>query len=296
MKIQRIKRKDLDVEKYSRALENAMNYRIYAEYWYLDVLTNEKWECLVYGDYEVIMPIPLQYKFCFKFVTQPNLCQQLGVFYKNIIPHELFTEFEKKLHSYRVRAYHFNEENTTQFTPKGNQKVNHVLDLNHSYKDIKSEFRKNRKYDLNQFSKYDYIIEDSDEIETLIDLAFDEYPFYKMMETKEKFIEIIQVLKQKRKLTLLKSFSSSNPDNQAFRVLIHSKNREILLMAARNKEYKKSVLDTLLLHSIISNYVDSNTLLDFEGSSIKGVADYNLSWGAKERLYTGFSNFKKPFS
>ncbi|MFV0305779.1 MAG: hypothetical protein ACK5IC_09905, partial [Moheibacter sp.] len=102
-KLQKIKRKNLDVKKYSKAINEALNYRIYAEYWYLDVLTKEKWECWVYGDYDVVMPIPLQYKFRIKFVLQPIFCQQLGVFYKEEIPDELFKAFEKKLHKYRVR-------------------------------------------------------------------------------------------------------------------------------------------------------------------------------------------------
>lgn len=291
MKIQKVKRKDLDIEKYSNALNASLNYRIYAEYWYLDVLTNEKWECLVYGDYEVIMPIPLQIKFGFKFVLQPTYCQQLGVFYRDEISKELFSEFEKKLHSYRVRAYHFNEENSERFQPKGEKRVNHVLDLNRPYDELASNFRKNRKYDLKQFPMYDYIIEDSIDFESLMHLAFDEYPFYKKIGPKEKFIEIFKVIKDKGKLTLIRGYSSSDPENQAFRVFLHSKNRRILLMAARNKEYKKSAMDTLLVNSIISKFTDSNKILDFEGSSIKGIAEYNLSWGAKERFYSVFSNF-----
>src|SRR5690606_22114451 len=152
-KLHKINRKDLDLEKYSKALRGALNYRVYAEYWYLDVLTQEKWECWIYGDYEVIMPIPLQYKFGLTFVLQPIYCQQLGVFYKEEISEGLFLEFEKKLQKYRVRAYHFNEENTERFTPKGKKGVNQILNSNRPYEDMFKEYRKGRKSDINVAKK-----------------------------------------------------------------------------------------------------------------------------------------------
>lgn len=294
MKIQKVKRKDLDIEKYSNALNASLNYRIYAEYWYLDILTNEKWECLIYGDYEVIMPIPLQFKLGFKFVLQPILCQQLGVFYRDEISKELFSEFEKKLHSYRVRAYHFNEENTERFQPIGEKRVNHVLDLNRSYNEIAENFRKNRKYDIKQFPKYDFKAETSDDIKSVIDLAFDEYPVYEKLAKKEKLIDFFNVLNHKGKMTLLKAFSPTQLENKAFRVILQSNNRKILILAVRNKEFRTVALDTLLVNSIISEFSETKTILDFEGSSLKGIAEYNMSYGAKESYFTVFSNFSFP--
>ena len=56
--IKRVSRKKLDVDKYTECLNKSVNYRIYAEIFYLDALVGNNWDCYVYGDYEAIMPLP----------------------------------------------------------------------------------------------------------------------------------------------------------------------------------------------------------------------------------------------
>lgn len=288
MKIQRIKRKDLDVEKYSRALENAMNYRIYAEYWYLDVLTNEKWECLVYGDYEVIMPIPLQFKLGIKFVLQPTYCQQLGVFYQEEISNELFSEFEKKLHSYRVRAYHFNEENTSHFSPIGTQKTNQILDLNRPYTKITSAFRKNRKHDLKTFEKSDcQIFNEAKSIKEIID--------FKKSTSLTRFSEtnlskILEKTKSKENLTI----RTAEIDGEliAYGTFLTTQNRIIYINSGANQLGKKLGAPTVILASIFKEYADEKKLFDFEGSSIPSVSEFFSGLRGKVSYFTQYSNFR----
>lgn len=288
MKIQRIKRKDLDVEKYSRALENAMNYRIYAEYWYLDVLTNEKWECLVYGDYEVIMPIPLQFKLGIKFVLQPTYCQQLGVFYREEISKELFSEFEKKLHTYRVRAYHFNEENTSQFSPKGTQKTNQILDMNRPYTKIISAFRKNRKYDLKTFEKSECkIFNDAKSIEEIID--------FKKSTTITRFSEtnllkILEKAKSKENLTI----RTAEIDGEliAYGTFLTSQNRIIYINSGANQLGKNLGAPTVIIASIFNEYAEEKKFFDFEGSSIPSVSEFFSGLRGEVSYFTQYSNFR----
>lgn len=287
MKIQRIKRKDLDVEKYSRALENAMNYRIYAEYWYLDVLTNEKWECLVYGDYEVIMPIPLQFKLGIKFVLQPTYCQQLGVFYRDEISNELFSEFEKMLHSYRVRAYHFNEENTERFHPKGEKRVNHVLDLNRPYEEIYLGFNTNRKRNIGKAEKLDFELNTSINLKNYLELIQQDYP--RIFKTVQRKINLLEMLNDRN--CLMQNTIVIDDEINCTRLFIHSKNRIFDIGSARNKKSElKLDFGTYLISSLIQNYSNQIKLLDFEGSMIKGIASFNESFGAEQRFYTKYAN------
>lgn len=280
---QKIKRKNLDLEKYSKAIQQALNYRVYAEYWYLDTLTDEKWECWVWDDYEAVMPVPLQYKFGFKFVLQPTYCQQLGVFYKEEIPEELFREFEKILHKYRVRSYCFNEENTEKYNPTGEKKVNYVLDLGSSYEEIYKSYRKDRKKNIQKGIAENIEINETIEIEKYFELIDKYYP-----NVHRPSKRLLQNLSERNLLLQYTATVDENLNNH--RIFLVAKNRVFVLASARNKDSKVD-LSSSLIDLIIQKYSLSDKILDFEGSMIKGVAKFNEGFGAIKKIYTCFSNF-----
>lgn len=289
--IQKIKRKDLDTEKYSELIHSAVNHRIYAEYWYLDLTTEGKWECLVYGDYEAVMPIPLQYKLGFKFVLQPLYAQQLGVFYKKKISKEVFREFEKELHKYRVRSYHFNEENQTEYQPEGEVRINHILELNRPYEELRRKYKKGRKSDLGVARRHNFELTITDEIEQAVEANYTNYPFFSKQISKESMVDFLTELQKKNRLEIRKVTDKGNPSNIAYRVMLDSGKRKIMILAIRNKDFTHTGIDTFLLDSIIGEFSDSEFCLDFEGSNVPGIAFYNESFGAVKKEYCVFSNF-----
>ncbi len=288
--LRKIKRKDLNVEKYSKAIDKASNHRIYAESWYLDILTGEKWECWVYGDYEVIMPIPLQYKFGFKFVLQPIYCQQLGVFYREEIPDELFREFEKKLHKYRVRAYHFNEENTERYKPEGELKVNHVLDLDLPYEEIRKNYNRNRRRKLKTLPE-NFALTNTDKYEVFFELRSKHYP---ELDDEKKRIILTQVFNEThlRNKMILKTIQNAQKETLALVLYIVDGKRLVQLAAVRDKTIEDIGFFTLILDKVIQENTESDKMIDFGGSMIQGVAMYNESFGAEKNYYTRFSNFR----
>lgn len=290
-KIQKIKRKDLDLKKYSNAIQTALNYRIYAEYWYLDSQTDEKWECLVYGDYEVVMPIPLQYKLGFKFVLQPFYSQQLGVFYKQEISKELFREFETRLHKYRVRAYSFNEENTESFQPEGDDRVNYLLDLNRPYDEIFEGFEKDRKKDIRRNQKLNFSFSEELQTDKFFELLKTEYENLANQLDLKKLNDLIENLSRNKSLI---SYSLLNSDLQILSTcfLVKSDRRLILLFSARDKSLETKGAFAYLMTHLIQQNSNREFILDFEGSMIPGIAYFNESFGAKKKSYTSFSNFK----
>lgn len=282
-KLQKIKRKNLDIEKYSKALDNSLNYRIYAEYWYLDILTNEKWECWIYGDYEVIMPVPLQYKFGLKFVIQPTYCQQLGVFYNEEISDELFKEFERKLHKYRVRSYSFNEENTERYNPKGEKRVNYILDLSLSYSSLFMNYRKDKKRNLRKTTEKEISINETIETESYFQILKKYYPGIQQF-NKNLLNELLS-----RKQLIQYTATLDNTINN-HRMFMLTKNRLYVIASVRNKESPIDISSNII-DLVIQKYSSEKLILDFEGSMISGVANFNKGFGALEKKYTRFSNF-----
>lgn len=280
-KLRKIKRKDLDLEKYSNALNDSLNYRIYAEYWYLDVLMDENWECWIYGDYEVIMPIPFQLKLGVKFVLQPTYCQQLGVFYKEEISKELFQQFEKKLHKKFVRSYCFNEENTETFHPKGQLKSNYVLDLNRPYETIKKQFSKSTKWNLKQFEKSEQKVESETNIARILDFKEKKST---LSFSKDKLENLMNVLAQKDKLHIYTLKAHENLE--AYACFINSKNRVLYLNSTATQLGKKLGFPTGLLNHILEKYQNQSCLFDFEGSNIPALKSFFKGFGSQEKKYT----------
>ena len=287
--LRKIKRKDLDLEKYSKAIEEALNHRIYAEFWYLDILTNEKWECWVYGDYEVVMPIPLQYKFRIKFVLQPIFCQQLGVFYREEIPDELFREFEKKLHKYRVRAYHFNEENTERYQPKGELKINHVLDLGLPYDEIRKSYNRNRRRKLIDLPE-EFELNLSESVDDLVDLFQAEYPNLAKPNWMKSLRKMMKAAFDRGIGYQCRIENEEGLVAGLFYIKTHK--RIFQLGAGRKKEIKDIGFFTIIIDHTIRLFSQTPDFqFDFEGSSAPGIAMFNESFGAERKTYTIFSNY-----
>ncbi|AYO57579.1 hypothetical protein CO230_05260 [Chryseobacterium sp. 6424] len=109
--IKRLKYPEIDFNKYSACIESAAQYKYTAERSFLDIVSGNNWELLVYKDYEAVMPVPYIFKFGLRFVLNPNLCQQLGIFSKKDMVglNEEFLAFFRQ--NYRIWYYAFNDSN-----------------------------------------------------------------------------------------------------------------------------------------------------------------------------------------
>lgn len=143
--IRRVKYNEIDFEKYTQCLENSFQRKYSATKQFLDLTLGKKWELLVYGDYEAVMPIPYVLKFGLKIVQNPKLCQQLGIFsHEN--SQDLNDEFLKFLmEKYAVRLYSFNDGN--QFSLNLKTKKNYLM-MPNSYEKVYSGYSPKRKRKL----------------------------------------------------------------------------------------------------------------------------------------------------
>ena len=110
--IRLIKNKDIDRINWDRLISTKGKGRMYPLSGYLDTVSKD-WNALVYGDYEVVMPLPIRRKWF--GLTQhdiPLFVQQLGIVGLKDSGEELRNEFiiaASKL--YRKFIHSFNHEN-----------------------------------------------------------------------------------------------------------------------------------------------------------------------------------------
>lgn len=289
--IKKIKRSALDLEKYTACLQRSINYRVYAEYWYLDILMESQWDCLVLNDYEAIMPLPYIRKFGIKFIAQPVYCQQLGVFHSENFTKELFDLFEKKLHRNLVKAYRFNEENTSMFHPKGNLRTNFILDLNRPHSTIFENYTPNRKKELRRTSRMQLTIKEVNNLSHFESLKR-QYEYISQHKLENKFNIIFQQLIERKVLNVYDIFSKEN-ELIGSQLILDSKNRKICLSFARNKAIEKHNASAFILDYVIQQYAEKPFLLDFEGSIMPEVAKFMKGYSPKAHQYTGYQNIPK---
>lgn len=280
--IKQISRKNLDLDKYTACIVSSTNYRVYAEVWYLDVVADNNWYCLVLNDYEAVMPIPYQRKFGLKFVIQPYYCQQLGVFHGEQFTKKQFKQFEQKLHRKLVRSYHFNEENTEIFSPKGEKRTNYVLDLNntdlHYNKKTKNNCKTFRNKKVEILTKFD--------LKQLLKFKKENSAHSANYDLLKKLLTALN----KRDRVKVK-FAKQEQNMLAFSCFVYSKNRIIYINSSASRMGKKLCAPTGLIHEVINQHHLHDYIFDFEGSDHPNISQFFEGFGPDKKIYTVYKTF-----
>ena len=149
MKIRHLAHTEIHFEHWDRCIQNAANSLVYAESWFLN-LVSPQWEALVSENYEYVMPLPVKRKCGIPFLVQPPLTQQLGVFSSHKIEEDIVAQFIQNI-PYRSYHLNFNEQNPCI---KGVQHPNFVLNLNRDYDTIAATFSTNTKRNIKKAQQY----------------------------------------------------------------------------------------------------------------------------------------------
>ncbi|MCC2591682.1 hypothetical protein LKO26_12005 [Chryseobacterium sp. MFBS3-17] len=290
----------IDFEKYSACLKKAANYSVYAETWYLDAQTNKLWDCLVLRDYEAVMPLPLIRKFGVKIVSQPIFCQQLGIFFSEEPSELLFRRFIAAFRKTNVLSYHFNESNFQFSLQNAVSRHNYLLPLKEDYDKIFHNYRRDRKKDIRRMDNENFTITDIFHEEEIFKELLAKYPYMIEFYGSESFQNLIREVKNRKLYTFYALRSENNLI--ASILLLHSGNKRILLLSTRSSKHKGAF--AWLLDYFIKNNSNSELVLDFEGSMVPNIADFNKSFGAilfkyyaiqhtRRRLFFNFINFAR---
>ena len=288
MKIIHLRNEAIDRERWDSCIAQSCNQLAYAFTWYLDVVSPH-WEALVSNDYEYVMPLPAKRRYKVPYLVQPILTQQLGVFSKTEITESIVDEFIKEI-PYFSYELNFNEQN---FCSKALILPNFLLNLHKSYIDIKTKYTKNTQRNIEKAIKLNL------KIQTELSLE----DFLKFYYTIEKDFLTIRhsvlekLLKMGISMHALKIYGVYSSENKliAGLCLLHSQNRLTYLLPASNNEGKASSAMFLLIDKLILENAGKEMILDFEGSSIEGIARFYKGFGAKNHPYYILKRFRPSF-
>lgn len=286
--IQYIERSEIDVEKYDFCIKNSRNSRIYAFSWYLDIVA-DNWAVLILNDYEAVMPLPWRSKYFIKYIYTPCWTQQLGVFSSIILKEELVQDFIDNLpKKFKKVALNLNSKNTIT-NKMTSSRMNYILPLNKSYKELFSTYKYVRRRCINQLNENEIKVEKTTIFQDVIRLFIDKKQNSVSLNSLDyKRLKIIMnYLKENKKVEIIIAKNNQNELLGGAFFLKDSK-RITYLFSAISQEGREKQVMTFIIDSIIKQNSNSNYTLDFEGSMIPGIAFFFRSFGAQKETYFNY--------
>jgi len=286
--IRRLKYDEIDFEKYIHCLENSEQRKYSATKDFLDITSDKKWELLVYNDYEAVMPVPYIKKLGLKFIINPKLCQQLGIFSRKdeLFINDQFLDFFKN--KYRIWYYAFNDVN--QFSQTLKRRKNYLINPE-NYELVRQRYSPKRKRKL----RLDTDVALHSEIK---EMTYDDA---------EKFISknFIGAKDDTDRDVFLKIFSEFQKTNNLKVVAFLFKNEIIniivlyleekviaLLGTFNSKNYIKLSGSSVLIDYVIRDQIE-NRIFDFEGSEVPSVEEFFRGFRPELKPYPIIKNSKK---
>jgi hypothetical protein len=289
--IKHLTQDQINRDKWDNCIRNAPNELIYAYSWYLDVVS-PAWEALIINDYKAVFPLPVKRKFGIKYLAQPLFTQQLGWF--GDIGLVDFSTIKLLKRKYIFGFLSLNKHNPEETYTHHKKRINLVLSLNHSLKEIESSFSSHHRRNLKKAANNNLSIEETD-LESFGSFH-KESSWNKKYGLKDKHLGILlRLVEESIKRRAGKVFAVKDIESNivSLSFVTNSRSRITYLFPVTNKKGYELNAQYYLLQSLIKNSVGKEILLDFEGSEIKGIARFYSGFGAKQENYffSGFSRW-----
>lgn len=296
LNIQYLTQQQINKQKWDACIEAADNGLIYAFSFYLDTMSKH-WDALVLNDYEAVMPLTWNKKYGIRYLYQPFLTAQSGVFGKKITGEQVDLFIQAIPGSFRFIDISLNSNNAS-----GNlegfsiSRSNYVLDLSKPYETLFQNYRENIRRNIKKALQLGCVIQKGFDAEKVILLAVQQMKSHgnKEAENIERFRKLYQYLHARQMATTYGVFSAQN-ELLASCVFFFSHNRAYYILVGNHPNGKTTGASHALIDAFIKDHAGKNMLLDFEGSDIRNLAFFYSSFGAVHEIYPAIKINRLPF-
>ncbi len=286
-----IEHKDIDFNKWDALVDKYSNGLPYANTWYLDAVCDQ-WKVIIYKDYEAGFAFQIKRKYGLAYSLHPFLVQQLGFLGSDDSIFKLFlAEIEKKVFHYQYQLNAFNRIDTNVIQ----EKSNYELLLDKSYEDHQKQYKTNAKRNIKKsYNQGISVTKEASFRPTDMDFVLNNSKINLDSNRLNKFKQLMANAEANSTLEIYRA----EKDNELLSMIVFIKNkvRSIYLMAISSSKGQELKANFLLVDSFIKDKAESSIILDFEGSSIEGIARFYAGFGAQATTYkviknTTFRNF-----
>ncbi|MFH0759159.1 MAG: hypothetical protein V2B15_17865 [Bacteroidota bacterium] len=290
-------REEIDTGKWDDVIAHSPAETLYPYSWYLDA-SAENWSALVMDDYRFIMPLVWKKKYGIRYLYQPVLCQQLGLFSREFTDPLVIRQFvEILMKRFRFGVVHFNMLNMVGDDQafEVDDRINYILPLEKNHKALVDAYSLNAKRNLKKSMETGAEVEKDISLEELMvfkkenDLTKKSEDRYRRMEYQFRSVldhskGSVYGIRYEGKLV-------------AATFLAFSKTRIIYLLSVSNVAGKEQRAMFGIVDEAIRSFSGSSMILDFEGSNIPSIARFFSGFGARPEVYQrlSFNRLPVPF-
>ena len=308
--IQYLTHQQIDKTRWDNCIEKADNGLIYAYSFYLDNMSAH-WDALVMSkglhpenEYETVMPLTWNKKYGIRYLYQPFLTAQLGVFGKNVTEEQVEFFIKSVPASFRYIDISLNSKNIAVYLTRFSiHRNNYVLDLNRPYEILHQNYRENIQRNIKKAFQLGCSVQKDFDVEKVIELALQQMKNQGKEESKniEHFKKLYQTLHSRKMATTYGVFSTQN-ELLASCVFFFSHNRAYYILVGNHPNGKSMGASHALIDAFIKDHAatylpagQAGMLLDFEGSDIRNLAFFYSSFGAVNEIYPAIKINRLPF-
>lgn len=295
MSVRFVKHSDIDHQKWDGCINESINGMAYAYSWYLDEVS-EDWDALVLDDYSAVMPLTMARKFGVSYLYQPFFTQQLGVFstigLSSDMVNSFLTSIPAKIRLVDISLNTFtNAEKIAGY--KITQRVTYQLDLIETYSRLYQKYGKNNQRNLAKALALQVSIVRGVGVAAF--LSFTKENIKGDLPTKAMSImgRLVSRLVSNGHGEVYGAYSQTNTLCAAA-LFVRYRGKSIYLLATSSQEGIANRAMFLLIDTFIQENSESATVLDFEGSSIPGVAKFYQGFGAVPVSFPHLFKHKLP--
>ena len=300
--IQYLTHQQIDKSKWDSCILNADNGLIYGYSFYLDAMAKQ-WDALVLSkglhsenDYEAVMPLTWKKKFGIRYLCQPFLTAQLGVFGGNNTEEQLKHFIKAIPATFKFIDISLNSGNAAGI-PSGYSfdRSNYVLKLDRPYEELYQNYRENIQRNIKKALQLGCVVKKDFDAENIIELAVQQMKSQGQKASKniEHFRNLYQYLHDRQ---MAATYGISlNDELLASCIFFFSHNRAYYILVGNNPNGKAIGASPALIDAFIKDYAGKNILLDFEGSDIPSLSFFYSSFGAVHETYPALRINNLPF-
>jgi hypothetical protein len=297
MNIVYLKHDAIDKRLWDENLGSAANRTLYAQSWYLDIVA-PRWDALVAGDYQVMMPLTWRKKWGIPYLYQPDFTQQLGVFsVTGPTPGDVAEFLQAIPGEFRYVDIQLNVANDVGSLDawRTSKRVTHHLKLNNTHESILSSYNENRRRDIRKAMRAGVTVNEFWDVDALV-AGIKSTIRGRLRFTRAQWqllAELLTVARSRRCARLFGAFMGGElVAANAFLL-----NDRFLIFSAgfSSTTGKDNGANSLLFDQVIKQFAGQDFVLDFEGSMIPGIAHFFLSFGAAEVPYCAVSRNTLPW-
>ena len=279
LNLQYLSYQQIDKVKWDDCINKSSNRLIYAESIYLDNMC-EHWDAIILDDYKAVMPIPWKKKMGIKYIYQPPFTQQGGIYSSLKLPEEILESFIiKASQHFKFATFTLNYSNLLNLKKASpfeyKLRNNFILPMNENYiqksNSLSNDFRRKLKKSTSFNLKYS----ESENIKLAIHSFKKNYQDRNLnLKAKDysNFEELCKYYKSKNRLIIRKVDDEENL--LSIVLLLKDNNRIYNLLPCLFDVGKEKFANYFLYNCLIEEFSENNLILDFEGSEIKGVANF----------------------